>query len=113
MKTFYTDIGLGSQHGRLGFAAKYPNNANYMDGFNQEYKMQLSYFTNGGFVIHKLPYGSGKISVWFDQNGAVLDIEKFDKNGRKTGAGLNGAITRAKSIGVYLLKVGILPNKGQ
>jgi len=29
----YTDMDLGSQHGRLGFEAKYPNNANYMYGF--------------------------------------------------------------------------------
>ena len=28
-----TDLELGSQHGRLGFEAKYPNNVNYMDGF--------------------------------------------------------------------------------
>ena len=28
-----TDLELGRQHGRLGFEAKYPNNANYMDGF--------------------------------------------------------------------------------
>ena len=29
-----TDLELGSQHGRLGFEAKYPNNVNYMDGLS-------------------------------------------------------------------------------
>ena len=44
--------------------------------------MQISYFTHGGFVIHKIPNGAGVASAWFDANGAVVDIEAFDKAGR-------------------------------
>lgn len=35
MNTFYSDMDLGRCHGRLGLEAMYPNNTNYMFGFNQ------------------------------------------------------------------------------
>ena len=39
---YKNDIDLGSQHGRLGFEPKYPNNVNYMFG----YKSGARYFLN-------------------------------------------------------------------
>ena len=39
--------------------------------------MQVSYFTTGGFVIHKIPYGAGKLSAWFGADGELKDIEKY------------------------------------
>ena len=33
MKPTYTDYRLGIQHGKLGFAAQYPNNRDYLLGF--------------------------------------------------------------------------------
>ena len=44
--------------------------------------MQLTYFTDGGYVIHKAGFFGNKFSVWFDDWGNVKDIEKFDKLGR-------------------------------
>lgn len=61
--------------------------------------MQVSYFTTGGFVIHKIPYGAGKLSAWFGADGELKDIEKFDVHGRKTGQGILAASERARIIG--------------
>ena len=61
--------------------------------------MQIIKFQSGGFVIHKITCGYGKISAWFDNNAQLLDIEKFDRNGRKTGSGLPLAVERARLIG--------------
>lgn len=61
--------------------------------------MQKFNFSTGGFVIHKIPCGAGKLSAWYDISGNLLDIEKFDKNGRKTGAGIMSAMDRARIIG--------------
>lgn len=47
--------------------------------------MQISNFSDGGFVIHNIPFSTGKLSAWYNKDSAVLDVEKFDKNGRATG----------------------------
>lgn len=46
--------------------------------------MQKQTFSNGGFVLHRIPARNcnGKLSAWFDAQGALLDIEAFDKLGR-------------------------------
>jgi hypothetical protein len=33
-------------------------------------------------VIHKIRYGNGRMSAWFDTAGTLLDVERFDKRGR-------------------------------
>jgi len=42
--------------------------------------MQISYFTTGGFVIHKAI--DGKTSAWFGKDGNILDAEFRDRLGR-------------------------------
>lgn len=42
--------------------------------------IQVCYFTNGGFVIHKAI--DGTVSAWFDKDGKLLDTEKRDSLGR-------------------------------
>lgn len=40
--------------------------------------MQVSYFHNGGYVVHKIT-GSfeGRVSAWFDAGGNMLDAEQL------------------------------------
>jgi hypothetical protein len=61
--------------------------------------MQVAYFATGGFVLHKIPYGAGKLSAWFGADGELVDIAKFDVNGRKTGQGIVAASNAARAIG--------------
>jgi hypothetical protein len=50
----------------------------------QKNKIQKQNFPNGGFVLHKIPYGEGgKLSAWFDDNGGLLDVEYFLKSGKR------------------------------
>lgn len=46
--------------------------------------MQVSRFSNGGFVLHKIQpqSGGGKISAWFDATGKLLDCERYNIAGR-------------------------------
>jgi hypothetical protein len=47
--------------------------------------MQVSRFTNGGFVLHKIQPqsgGVGNISAWFDAAGKLLDCERYNIAGR-------------------------------
>ena len=44
--------------------------------------MQLSYFTDGGYVVHKAYCNGVKHSVWFDGDGNIKDAEAFDRLGR-------------------------------
>jgi len=38
--------------------------------------MQISYFSNGGFVIHKIVgLSQNKISAWYDSTGSLVDCE--------------------------------------
>jgi hypothetical protein len=69
------------------------------DFLQKEKIMQVSKFSNGGFVVHKIPYGNGKISAWFDQDGILQDVERFDKNGRKTGQNIYKVMDYARVIG--------------
>jgi hypothetical protein len=32
-------------------------------------------FSNGGFVLHGIPYGQNRMSAWFDSAGKVKDAE--------------------------------------
>ena len=67
---------------------------------NRGNNMQVQQFSNGGYVIHRITHqGQAKISAWFDRDGNLLDIEKFDKNGRKTGQGIVYAMERCRVIG--------------
>lgn len=46
--------------------------------------MQVSEFTNGGFVAHKV-YLAGmksKFSIWVNQYGILTDAERYDNRGR-------------------------------
>ena len=48
--------------------------------------MQAQRFPNGGYVAHKVRVNSNvspmHFSVWFSEQGALLDCEAFDKAGR-------------------------------
>ena len=47
--------------------------------------MQVSKFSNGGYVAHKVFFwglSPMTFSVWFSAGGDVVDIEAFDKRGR-------------------------------
>jgi hypothetical protein len=46
--------------------------------------MQVSYFTDGGFVLHKIPTRAGAtyLSAWYDKNGNLLDCEAINILGR-------------------------------
>ena len=44
--------------------------------------MQLKYFSNGGYVVHKAYLCGTKYSAWFDGDGDLLDAERFDSRGR-------------------------------
>ena len=46
--------------------------------------MQVSYFTDGGFVIHKIPTRSGgsRLSAWFNSEGVLIDAESINILGR-------------------------------
>jgi hypothetical protein len=46
---------------------------------------QLIVFSNGGYVIHKMRGVAGskcKFSVWYNDLGYPVDIERFDSRGR-------------------------------
>jgi hypothetical protein len=47
--------------------------------------MQVSKFSNGGYVAHKVFFwglSPMKFSVWFSAGGDVVDIAAYDKRGR-------------------------------
>jgi len=49
--------------------------------------MQMHTFPDGSFVLHGIPPQSGKlgrISAWFDNDNAMLDLEYINKAGRTT-----------------------------
>ncbi len=58
--------------------------------------MQVSRFSNGGFVIHKAIDGS--VSAWFDSEGKLLDCERRGSRGamRKCGGQI---VARLVAIG--------------
>ena len=39
-----------------------------------EIVMQVSRFTNGGFVLHRV---EGRFSCWYDREGKMLDADQF------------------------------------
>lgn len=46
--------------------------------------IQKQTFSNGGFVLHRIPYGEGvKLSAWFDNEGQLVDVEYFLKSGKR------------------------------
>lgn len=46
--------------------------------------MQIQYFSNGGYVAHKLMIAGIKHSAWFDDCGMLKDAERIDVLGRST-----------------------------
>lgn len=46
--------------------------------------MQVHKFSAGGYVAHDVRFccSAGKFSIWYDANGAVVDIDAIDKMGR-------------------------------
>lgn len=46
--------------------------------------MQVSRFSNGGFVVHKITHAtkSGKVSAWYNKYGSLVDCEFIDSLGR-------------------------------
>jgi hypothetical protein len=46
--------------------------------------MQVSRFTDGGFVVHKLHLDgmASKFSIWISPQGILLDAERIDSRGR-------------------------------
>lgn len=49
--------------------------------------MQVSEFMNGGFVAHKvfLDGMDSKFSIWVSPLGALIDAQRFDRNGKAYG----------------------------
>lgn len=39
--------------------------------------MQYSKFSDGSFVIHRIPCGSSRMSAWFNADGTVKDAEYY------------------------------------
>ena len=66
--------------------------------------MQVSNFSNGGFVIHGIPFSTGKLSAWYNKDGMVLDVEKFDKSGRATGRKDQLSYLQAQRYGLRQVK---------
>lgn len=64
---------------------------------------EATYFTTGGFVLHKIPFNGGKLSAWFDDVGNLLDVERFNSSGRiaKT---TEDARRQARLLGMYKTK---------
>jgi hypothetical protein len=50
----------------------------------KEPQMQIKYFTNGGYVAHKVMIAGIKHSAWFDEFGNIVDAERIDVLGRST-----------------------------
>lgn len=48
--------------------------------------MQAHKFSNGGYVAHDVRFccSAGKFSIWYDADGAVVDIDAIDKLGRSS-----------------------------
>jgi hypothetical protein len=46
--------------------------------------MQVSRFTNGGFVVHKLRLAgmASRFSIWVSAQGILQDAERIDRQGR-------------------------------
>lgn len=46
--------------------------------------MQISRFSTGGYVIHKilLQRGKGRFSAWYDKTGKLLDAEQIFDSGQ-------------------------------
>lgn len=44
---------------------------------------QKQTFSNGGFVLHRIPYNGGKLSAWFDADGQLIDAEYFLQSGKR------------------------------
>lgn len=42
--------------------------------------MRLIYFSNGGYVIHRVL--GQRISAWFDEDGKLKDIERINARGQ-------------------------------
>lgn len=65
--------------------------------------MQLSRFTDGGFVLHKVVTHlnhRSHCSAWFNKDGAILDAELIFRDGRTRQVRRGGAIWRElRSIG--------------
>jgi len=42
--------------------------------------MEYKYFTDGGFVIHRIPTraGASRLTAWYDAQGNLLDCEAFN-----------------------------------
>jgi hypothetical protein len=49
--------------------------------------IQMCRFSNGGFVLHKIPTatGNGRISAWYGPDGRCLDAELFTGLGQMNG----------------------------
>jgi hypothetical protein len=62
--------------------------------------MQVSRFSNGGYVIHKMYVNGIKYSAWFDKDGDVLDAEGFD------GLGRSRSVKRGGPVWTELQRVG-------
>lgn len=68
--------------------------------------MQLSRFSNGGFVLHKITGNFvGRISAWFDVNGKPIDAEQITS---KFGHNRTRPVNRDGSIWQYLETLGNL-----
>ena len=47
--------------------------------------MQIARFSNGSFAVHAIKSNKGaRISAWYNDDGAVIDVEKVLSNGTTT-----------------------------
>lgn len=56
--------------------------------------MQVSRFSNGGFVIHKAKAGDSVLqySAWYDADGNLLDAEGYNRQYRPFGVNRDGPV---------------------
>ena len=55
-------------------------------------------FSTGGFVIHAIPWQSGKVSAWYEPDGTLSDCQQFDRNGKECRVSA-GAMRYARGLG--------------
>ncbi len=63
--------------------------------------MQVQYFSNGGYVIHKMTIEGSKctFSVWFDRFGEIVDSERFSEGGRNMGSATKNQLPKLHALG--------------
>lgn len=63
--------------------------------------IQKSTFTQGGFVLHKIPAACAgwKISAWYSEDGGVTDVERIRISDRRSGRASSADWQKAACLG--------------